>query len=140
MLSPKRTKYRKPHRGRLKGKAMRGNKIAFGDFALQALEPGWITSRQIEAGRRSMSRYARRGGKLWIRVFPDKSITARAAETRMGAGKRAPDYWVAVVKPGKILYEMRGVSEAIARSSMRIAAYKMPVKTKFLIREGFVAE
>ena len=140
MLSPKRTKYRKPHRGRLKGKAMLGNKIAFGDFALQALEPGWITSRQIEAGRRSMSRYARRGGKLWIRVFPDKSITARAAETRMGAGKGAPDYWVAVVKPGKILYEMRGVSEAIARSSMRIAAYKMPVKTKFLIREGFVAE
>ena len=140
MLSPKRTKYRKPHRGRLKGKAMRGNKIAFGDFALQALEPGWITSRQLEAGRRSMSRYARRGGKLWIRVFPDKSITARAAETRMGAGKGAPDYWVAVVKPGKILYEMRGVSEAIARSSMRIAAYKMPVKTKFLIREGFVAE
>ena len=139
MLSPKRTKYRKPHRGRLKGQAMRGNKIAFGDFALQALEPGWITSRQIEAGRRAMSRYARRGGKLWIRVFPDKSITARAAETRMGAGKGAPDYWVAVVKPGKILYEMRGVSEAIARSSMRIAAYKMPVKTKFLIREGFVA-
>jgi large subunit ribosomal protein L16 len=140
MLSPKRTKYRKPHRGRLKGKAMRGNTIAFGDFALQALEPGWITSRQIEAGRRAMSRYARRGGKLWIRVFPDKSITARAAETRMGAGKGAPDYWVAVVKPGKILYEMRGVSEAIARSSMRIAAYKMPVKTKFLIREGFVSQ
>ena len=139
MLSPKRTKYRKPHRGRLKGQAMRGNKISFGDFALQALEPGWITSRQIEAGRRAMSRYARRGGKLWIRVFPDKSITARAAETRMGAGKGAPAYWVAVVKPGKILYEMRGVSEAIARSSMRIAAYKMPVKTKFIIREGFEA-
>ena len=139
MLSPKRTKYRKPHRGRLKGQAIRGNKSSFGDFALQALEPGWITSRQIEAGRRAMSRYARRGGKLWIRVFPDKSITARAAETRMGAGKGAPDYWVAVVKPGKILYEMRGVSEAIARSSMRIAAYKMPVKTKFIIREGFEA-
>jgi large subunit ribosomal protein L16 len=139
MLSPKRTKYRKPHRGRLKGQAMRGNKISFGDFALQALEPGWITSRQIEAGRRAMSRYARRGGTLWILVFPDKSITARAAETRMGAGKGAPDYWVAVVKPGKILYEMRGVSEAIARSSMRIAAYKMPVKTKFIIREGFEA-
>jgi large subunit ribosomal protein L16 len=139
MLSPKRTKYRKPHRGRLKGQAMRGNKISFGDFALQALEPGWITSRQIEAGRRAMSRYARRGGKLWIRVFPDKSITARAAETRMGAGKGAPDYWVAVVKPGKILYEMRGVSEAVARSSMRLAAYKMPVKTKFIIREGFEA-
>lgn len=140
MLSPKRTKFRKPHRGRLKGQAMRGNKIAFGDFALQALEPGWITSRQIEAGRRSMSRYARRGGKLWIRIFPDKSITARAAETRMGAGKGAPDYWVAVVKPGKILYEMRGVSETNARVSMRIASYKMPVKTKFLIREGFVSE
>lgn len=139
MLSPKRTKYRKPHCGRLKGQAMRGNKISFGDFGLQALEPGWITSRQIEAGRRAMSRYARRGGKLWIRVFPDKSITARAAETRMGAGKGAPDYWVAVVKPGKILYEMRGVSEAVARSSMRIAAYKMPVKTKFIIREGFEA-
>ena len=139
MLSPKRTKYRKPHRGRLKGQAMRGNKISFGDFGLQALEPGWITSRQIEAGRRAMSRYVRRGGKLWIRVFPDKSITARAAETRMGAGKGAPDYWVAVVKPGKILYEMRGVSEAVARSSMRIAAYKMPVKTKFIIREGFEA-
>ena len=139
MLSPKRTKYRKPHRGRLKGQAMRGNKISFGDFGLQALEPGWITSRQIEAGRRAMSRYARRGGKLWIRVFPDKSITARAADTRMGAGKGAPDYWVAVVKPGKILYEMRGVSEAVARSSMRIAAYKMPVKTKFIIREGFEA-
>ena len=139
MLSPKRTKYRKPHRGRFKGQAMRGNKISYGDFALQAHEPGWITSRQIEAGRRAMSRYARRGGKLWIRVFPDKSITARAAETRMGAGKGAPDYWVAVVKPGKILYEMRGVSEAIARSSMRIAAYKMPVKTKFIIREGFEA-
>ena len=139
MLSPKRTKYRKPHRVRLKGQAIRGNKISFGDFGLQALEPGWITSRQIEAGRRAMSRYARRGGKLWIRVFPDKSITARAAETRMGAGKGAPDYWVAVVKPGKILYEMRGVSEAVARSSMRIAAYKMPVKTKFIIREGFEA-
>jgi large subunit ribosomal protein L16 len=140
MLSPKRTKYRKPHRGRLKGQAMRGNTVAFGDFALQALEPGWITSRQIEAGRRAMSRYAKRGGKLWIRVFPDKSITARAAETRMGAGKGAPDYWVAVVKPGKILYEMRGVPETIARACMRIAAYKMPVKTKFLIREGFVTE
>jgi large subunit ribosomal protein L16 len=104
------------------------------------LSPDGLLHAKLKQGRRSMSRYARRGGKLWIRVFPDKSITARAAETRMGAGKGAPDYWVAVVKPGKILYEMRGVSEAIARSSMRIAAYKMPVKTKFLIREGFVAE
>src|SRR6056300_1630991 len=130
MLSPKRTKYRKPHRGRLKGKAMRGNKIAFGDFALQALEPGWITSRQIEAGRRSMSRYARRGGKLWIRVFPDKSITARAAETRMGAGKGAPDYWVAVVKPGHVLFEINGVSQSVAYSALKNASYKLPIKTK----------
>ena len=135
MLSPKRTKYRKPHRGRLTGRALRGNKISFGTFALQAVESGWITSRQIEAGRRSMSRYARRGGKLWIRVFPDKSITARPADTRMGSGKGAPDYWVAVVKPGKILYEMAGVSESVARSSMRIASHKMPVKTKFLMKE-----
>ena len=137
MLSPKRTKYRKPHRGNRKGTALRGNKISFGDFALQALEPGWITSRQIEAGRRAMSRYAKRGGQLWIRMFPDRSITARAAETRMGAGKGIPDYWVVVVKPGKILYELRGVTEETARQTMRIASYKMPVKTKFLIREGF---
>ena len=121
----------------VKGVALRGNTIAFGHFALQATEPGWITSRQIEAGRRSMSRYAKRGGQLWIRMFPDRSITARAAETRMGAGKGAPDYWVCIVKPGKILYELGGVTETIARSSMRIAAYKMPVKTKFLIRDGY---
>lgn len=140
MLSPKRTKYRKPHRGNRKGTALRGNKISFGDFALQAIEPGWITSRQIEAGRRAMSRYAKRGGQLWIRMFPDRSITARAAETRMGAGKGAPDCWVCIVKPGKILYELAGVPETIARSSMRIAAYKMPVKTKFLIRDGYVTE
>jgi large subunit ribosomal protein L16 len=137
MLSPKRTKWRKPHRGNRKGKALRGNTIAFGDYALQALEPGWITSRQIEAGRRAMSRYAKKGGKLWIRMFPDKSNTARPAETRMGAGKGIPDYWVVVVKPGKILYELRGVTEETARQTMRIASYKMPVKTKFLIREGF---
>ena len=137
MLSPKRTKWRKPHRGNRKGKALRGNTIAFGDYALQALEPGWITSRQIEAGRRAMSRYAKKGGQLWIRMFPDKSITARSAETRMGAGKGIPDYWVVVVKPGKILYELRGVTEETARQTMRIASYKMPVKTKFLIREGF---
>ncbi|CAL6437748.1 unnamed protein product [Bathycoccus prasinos] len=111
MLSPKRTKWRKPHRGNRKGKALRGNTIAFGDYALQALEPGWITSRQIEAGRRAMSRYAKKGGQLWIRMFPDKSITARPAETRMGAGKGIPDYWVVVVKPGKILYELRGVAD-----------------------------
>jgi len=117
----------------LKGTATRGNRISFGRFALQALEPSWITSRQIEAGRRAMTRYARRGGKLWIRIFPDKPITMRPAETRMGSGKGAPEYWVAVVKPGRILYEMSGVSETIARSAMRIASYKMPIKTQFLI-------
>ncbi len=139
MLSPKRTKYRKYHRGRMRGKATRGNEVTFGDYGLQALEPTWITSRHIEAARRTITRYTKRGAALLIRIFPDKTVTARAAESRMGSGKGAVDYWVAVVKPGKILYEMRGVSEAIARSSMRIAAYKMPVKTKFIIREGFEA-
>jgi large subunit ribosomal protein L16 len=134
MLSPKRTKFRKQHRGRLKGKAYRGNTIAFGDFALQALEPCWITSRQIESGRRVLTRYVRRGGKLWIRIFPDKPITARPAGTRMGSGKGAPEYWVAVVKPGKIIYEIRGVNEIVARHALRIASYKMPIKTKFLGR------
>ena len=119
MLSPKRTKYRRPHRGRMTGKATRGNTIAFGDYALQALEPCWLTARQIEAGRRAMTRYARRGGKLWIRIFPDKAITKRPADTRMGSGKGDPDYWVAVIKPGKILYEMKGVSEPVARAAMR---------------------
>ncbi len=132
MLSPKRTKYRKHHRGRLKGKAMRGNKIAFGDFGLQALEPCWITSRQIESGRRVLTRYVRRGGKLWIRIFPDKPITMRPAGTRMGSGKGDPKYWVAVVQPGKIIYEMKGISETIARQALRIASYKMPTKTKFV--------
>ena len=132
MLSPKRTKYRKPHRGRLKGKAMRGNTIAFGDFGLQSLEPCWITSRQIESGRRVLTRYVKRGGKLWIRVFPDKAVTMRPAGSRMGSGKGAPDYWVAVVHPGKIIYEMKGISETMARQALRIAAYKLPVKTKFL--------
>ena len=132
MLTPKRTKYRKQQRGRMTGKANRGNSIAFGDFALQALEPCWITSRQIEAGRRAMTRYARRGGKLWIRIFPDKPVTARPADTRMGSGKGAPEYWVAVVKQGTILYEMAGVSEAVARAAMRLAAYKMPIETRFL--------
>nr|YP_009106278.1 ribosomal protein L16 [Interfilum terricola]AIT95116.1 ribosomal protein L16 [Interfilum terricola] len=134
MLSPKRTKYRKQHRGRMKGKASRGNIIAFGDFALQALEPSWITSRQIEAGRRVITRYARRGGKLWIRIFPDKPITMRPAETRMGSGKGVPEYWVAVVKPGKILYELKGVPETIARAALKIAAYKMPIKTQFIMK------
>ena len=138
MLSPKRTKFRKHHRGNLKGKATRGNTISFGDFALQALEPCWITSRQIESGRRVLTRYVRRGGKLWIRIFPDKPVTMRPAGTRMGSGKGTPEYWVAVVHPGRVLYEMKGIPENIARQALRIAAYKMPVKTKFLIKPGIV--
>jgi large subunit ribosomal protein L16 len=136
MLSPKRTKFRKQHRGRFKGKANRGNTIAFGDFGLQALEPCWITSRQIESGRRVLTRYVRRGGKLWIRIFPDKPITTRPIGVRMGSGKGAPEYWVAVVQPGKILYEMKGISESVARQALKIAAYKMPVKTKFLVKNA----
>nr|APP89425.1 ribosomal protein L16 [Nitella hyalina] len=132
LSSPRKTKFRKYHRGRMKGISTRGNSIAFGNFALQALEPSWITSRQIEAGRRCMTRYARRGGKIWIRIFPDKPITMRPAETRMGSGKGSPEYWVAVVKPGRILYEMDGIPENIARAAMKIAAYKMPNKTQFL--------
>jgi large subunit ribosomal protein L16 len=134
MLSPKRTKHRKHHRGNLKGKATRGNTIAFGEFGLQALEPCWITSRQIESGRRVLTRYVRRGGKLWIRIFPDKPVTMRAAGSRMGSGKGNPEYWVAVIHPGKVLYEIKGVSETIARQALRIAAYKMPIKTKFLAK------
>jgi large subunit ribosomal protein L16 len=134
MLSPKRTKHRKHHRGNLKGKATRGNTIAFGEFGLQALEPCWITSRQIESGRRVLTRYVRRGGKLWIRIFPDKPVTMRAAGSRMGSGKGNPEYWVAVVHPGKILYEITGISETIARQALRIASYKMPIKTKFLTK------
>lgn len=134
MLSPKRTKFRKPHRGRLNGKASRGNTLAFGEFGLQSLEPCWITSRQIEAGRRVLTRYVKRGGKLWIRIFPDKAVTMRPAGSRMGSGKGAPDYWVAVVHPGKIIYEMKGISETMARQALRIASYKLPVKTKFLLK------
>ena len=134
MLSPKRTKFRKQHRGRLKGKALRGNTISFGEFGLQALEPCWITARQIESGRRVLTRYVKRGGKLWIRMFPDKPVTMRPAGSRMGSGKGAPDYWVAVVHPGRILYEMKGIPETMARQALRIAAYKMPIKTKFIIK------
>jgi large subunit ribosomal protein L16 len=136
MLSPKRTKFRKQHRGRLKGKALRGNTISFGEFGLQALEPCWITARQIESGRRVLTRYVKRGGKLWIRMFPDKPVTMRPAGSRMGSGKGAPDYWVAVVHPGKILYEMKGIPETMARQALRIAAYKMPIKTKFIIKDS----
>ena len=135
MLSPKKTKFRKEHRGRLKGKACRGNKISFGDYALQALEPVWITSRQIEATRRTITRYTKRGGKLWITISPDKPVTARAAESRMGSGKGSVDYWVAVVKPGTILFELAGVSLPMAKEAMRIAAYKLPIKTKFIVKE-----
>nr|AKZ30870.1 ribosomal protein L16 [Scaevola filifolia] len=133
MLSPKRTRFRKQHRGRMKGRSSRGNNICFGKYALQALEPAWITSRQIEAGRRAMTRNARRGGKIWVRIFPDKPVTARAAESRMGSGKGSLAYWVAVVKPGRILYEMDGVKEKIARRAISIAASKMPIRTQFII-------
>nr|YP_009184971.1 ribosomal protein L16 [Hafniomonas laevis]ALO63057.1 ribosomal protein L16 [Hafniomonas laevis] len=133
MLSPKRTKFRKYHRGRLTGKATRGTKIAFGDYGLQALEPCWLTARQIESGRRVLTRYVRRTGKLWIRLFPDKSITMRPEGTRMGCGKGYPEFWVAVVQPGKIIYEIQGVSEVVARQALKIASYKMPIKTKIII-------
>jgi large subunit ribosomal protein L16 len=136
MLSPRRTKFRKQHRGRMRGQATRGNDLNFGDFALQALEPSWITSRQIEASRRAMTRYIRRGGKIWIRIFPDKPVTMRPAETRMGSGKGNPEFWVAVVKPGRILFEIGGVPEATAREAMRLASYKLPIKTKFITREA----
>ena len=136
MLSPKRTKFRKQQRGRMRGLASRGSTIDFGDFGLQALEPSWITSRQIEASRRAMTRYILRGGKIWIRIFPDKPVTMRPAETRMGSGKGSPEFWVAVVKPGRIMFEIAGVPEATAREAMRLASFKLPIKTKFLTREG----
>lgn len=134
MLSPRRTKFRKQQRGRMKGVANRGNLLNFGEYALQALEPCWITSRQIEASRRAMTRYIRRGGKIWIRIFPDKPVTMRPAETRMGSGKGNPEFWVAVVKPGRIMFEIGGVSEEIAREAMRLAAFKLPIKTKFVTK------
>ncbi len=135
MLSPRRTKYRKQHRGRMRGMAYRGSTLNFGDFALQATEPSWITSRQIEAARRAMTRYVKRGGKIWIRIFPDKPVTMRPAETRMGSGKGSPEFWVAVVKPGRIMFEMAGVTEDVAKEAMRLAAQKLPIKTKFITRE-----
>ncbi len=135
MLSPRRTKFRKQQRGRLTGLASRGNTLNFGEYALQSTEPCWITARQIEAARRAMTRYIRRGGKIWIRIFPDKPVTMRAAETRMGSGKGSPEYWVAVVKPGRIMFEIAGVSEEIAREAMRLAAQKLPIKTKFVRRD-----
>ena len=136
MLSPKRTKFRKQHRGRMRGKAYRNNKISFGEYALQSQECGWITSRQIEATRRTITRSIKRGGKLWITVFPDKPVTARAAESRMGSGKGTVDYWVAVIKPGTILFELAGVPPTAAQTAMRLAAYKLPVKTKYITKEN----
>lgn len=134
MLMPKRTKYRKQQRGRIKGIAKGGTALAFGEYGLKALERAWVTNRQIEAARRSITRYVKRGGKVWIRIFPDKPLTAKPAETRMGKGKGAVEGWVAVVKPGRILYEMKGVSEAEAREAMRLAAHKLPIATKFVTR------
>ena len=135
MLMPKKTKYRKYHRGRNRGEATSGNTIAFGDFGLQSIEGSWVTDRQIEAARRAMTRYIKRGGKVWIRIFPDKSVTKLPAETRMGKGKGNPEFWVAVVKPGHILFELSGVEITIAKEAFRLAAHKLPVKTKFLFRE-----
>ena len=135
MLMPKKTKYRKQQKGKRRGVASRGNTLNFGDFGLQAIECGWLSSRQIEAARRAMTRYVKRGGKIWIRVFPDKPLTRKPAETHMGKGKGSPDSWVAVVRPGLMLYEMQGVEEEVAREAFRLAAHKLPMKTKFVFRE-----
>ena len=135
MLLPKRVKYRRQHRGRLTGKAMRGNKVTDGQFGLMATEPAWITSNQIEAARIAMTRYTKRGGQVWIKIFPHKPVTEKPAETRMGSGKGSPEYWVAVVKPGRVMFEIAGVSEEVAREAMRLAGYKLPVKTKFVKKE-----
>ena len=135
MLLPKRVKYRRVHRGRLKGKALRGNKISHGQYGLVAFEPAWVTSQQIEAARIAMTRYIKRGGQVWIKVFPDKPVTEKPAETRMGSGKGSPEYWVAVVKPGRVMFEMAGIDEVTAREAMRLAGHKLPIKTKFMVRE-----
>ena len=134
MLLPKRVKYRRQQRGRMTGKATRGNKVTNGDFGLQALQPAWITSRQIEAARIAMTRYIKRGGQVWIKIFPDKPITEKPAETRMGSGKGSPEYWVAVVKPGRVLFEIKGVAEETAREAMRLAMHKLPIKCKFVTK------
>ena len=134
MLLPKRVKYRRVHRGRLTGKALRGNKITYGEFGLVALEPSWITSNQIEAARIAMTRYTKRGGQVWIKIFPDKSVTMRAADSRMGSGKGTPEYWVAVVKPQRIMFEIAGVPEETAREALRLASHKLPIKTKIVAR------
>ncbi len=135
MLLPKRVKYRRVQRGRMKGKALRGNKVTYGQFGLQALECGWITSNQIEAARVAMTRYIKRGGQVWIKIFPDKPVTQKPAGVRMGSGKGAPEYWVAVVKPGRVMFEINGVSEETAREAMRLAMHKLPIKCKFVVKE-----
>ena len=140
MLLPKRVKYRRVHRGRMKGRALRGNFVSHGDYGLMAMEPAWITSNQIEAARIAMTRYIKRGGQVFIKIFPDKPVTQKPAETRMGSGKGSPEYWVAVVKPGRVLFEMNGVTEEEAREAMRLAGYKLPIKTKFVKREGLGEE
>ena len=140
MLMPKRVKYRRVHRGRLTGKALRGNTVTNGTFGLMATEPAWITSNQIEAARIAMTRYVKRGGKVWIKIFPDKPITEKPAETRMGSGKGSPEYWVAVVKPGRVMFEMDGVSVEQAKEAMRLAANKLPIKCKFVVKEDTTTE
>lgn len=140
MLLPKRVKYRRVHRGRMKGKATRGNIVSNGDFGLQALEPCWITSNQIEAARIAMTRYIKRGGQVWIKIFPDKPVTKKPAEVRMGSGKGSPEFWVAVVKPGRVMFEIAGVSEELAREAMRLASHKLPVKCKFIKKEEMGGE
>ena len=140
MLMPKRVKYRRQQRGRMKGKATRGNFVAYGEYGLVATEPCWITANQIEAARIAMTRYTKRGGQVWIKIFPDKPVTAKPAETRMGSGKGSPEYWVAVVKPGRVLFEIAGVPEDVAREAMRLAAHKLPCKTKFVAREAAETE
>ncbi len=137
MLMPKRVKYRRVHRGRMKGVATKGNRLTSGDYGLVALEPSWITSNQIEAARIAMTRYIKRGGKVWIKIFPDKPVTEKPAETRMGSGKGSPEYWVAVVKPGRVMFEMQGVSEDVAREAMRLAGHKLPIKCKFVRKSDF---
>ena len=136
MQQPKRVKYRKSQRGNRRGKALTGNVVSFGDYGLQALESAWITGEQIEAARRAMTRYIKRGGKIWIRVFPDKPVSKKAAETRMGSGKGAPDHWVSVVKTGRMMFEMSGVGETVAKEAIRLASHKLPIKTKFVVRES----
>ena len=140
MLLPKRVKYRRVHRGRMKGRALRGNKVNYGEYGLMALEPAWITSNQIEAARIAMTRYIKRGGQVWIKIFPDKPVTEKPAETRMGSGKGSPEYWVAVVKPGRVMFEISGIDEATAKEAKRLAGHKLPIKTKFVKKSDTESE